>query len=158
MKGHESFPTNFANFLGFRGQSLVIAIDDTGSMQPSIDAVKKTAINLINDHQSSFNYILSPFNDPTWGPLTITKDKEYFAKKINGLVANGGDDTPELYYHGLLDALKVCEPNSIVFTFTDVPAKDDYLREEVLSLALMKSVRINSIVVKSSSKSVLLKM
>ncbi len=122
-------------------------------MQPSINAVKKTAIDLINDHQQSFNYILSPFNDPTWGPVTLTKDKEYFAQKINALTANGGGDTPELYYHGLLDALKVCEPNSIVFTFTDAPAKDDYLREEVLSLALIKSTKVNSIVVGSSSKS-----
>ena len=143
--------TNFGDFLGFRGQSLVIVIDTTGSMESSIEAVKKTAIDLINGHQSSFNYILSPFNDPTWGPVRVTKDKDIFAQEINQLTASGGGDDPELYYHGLLDALKACEPDSIVFTFTDAPAKDDYLRDEVLSLALMKLVKINSIVVVSSS-------
>lgn len=136
----------FGNFLGFRGTSLAICIDTTGSMSPSIQSVKKTAIGLIDD-SNAFNYILSPFNDPTWGPLTVTQDPVIFAQKINKLYAYGGGDVPELFYHGVLDAVRACEPNSVLYVFTDAPAKDEYLRPTTEMLAKDKNVKINPILI-----------
>ena len=136
----------FGNFLGFRGTSLAICIDTTGSMSPSIQSVKKTAIGLIDD-SNAYNYILSPFNDPTWGPLTVTRDPVIFAQEIDKLYADGGGDEPELFYHGVLDAVKACEPNSILYAFTDASAKDEDLRPTTEMLAKDKNVKINPILV-----------
>ncbi|CAF3901108.1 unnamed protein product [Rotaria sp. Silwood2] len=149
----------FGRFLGFHSSSLVIAIDTTGSMPPVIELVKTVAIGIIEftrDENSLFrpaNYILSPFNDPKWGPLTITTDVQFFIDKIKNLTVDGGGDEPELYYHGLNEALQVCEMNSIIYTFTDAPAKDAYLRSKVFARATELKSRIFSFYVRSTSTS-----
>jgi hypothetical protein len=147
----------FGRFLGFHSSSLVIAIDTTGSMAPVIELVKKLAIGIVEFTRGEnalfrpSNYILSPFNDPEWGPLTITTDAQFLIDKIANLTAVGGGDAPELYYHGLNDALEVCEANSYVYTFTDAPAKDAFLRPKVLARAIELKTRIFSFYVRSTS-------
>ena len=140
----------FGRFLSFHSSSLIIAIDTTGSMIPVIELVKQVAIGIIEFTRGDnalfrpSNYILSPFNDPDWGPLTITTDAQFLIENIKNITADGGGDEPELYYHGLHDALQVCEPNSVIYTFTDAPAKDAYLRPQVLARAMELKVRIYS--------------
>lgn len=137
---------SFKNFLGFRGYSLIITMDTTGSMSNEIQAAKQISYQILNTYltQSNppLNYILSPFNDPGYGPLTITENPYIFSQKINDLVATGGGDEPELFYSGVLAALEVCEPYSLMFTFTDASAKDNHLRNQVVSVATKKSVKI----------------
>lgn len=74
--------TTFGRFLGFETTSLAIAIDTTGSMGPYIELVKQMAIRIV---QSTIGdsavlrpnkYILSPFNDPDYGPLLVTTDPQ----------------------------------------------------------------------------------
>lgn len=131
-------------FLGISGTSVAIVIDTTGSMEKEIESAKQTAIKL-SLMVKRFNYILSPFNDPTWGPLSKTKNPDEFVKLISKLRADGGGDIPELFYHGLLDALLASEPNSPVYTFTDAPAKDYELQETCIALAYAKNIQINNI-------------
>lgn len=70
----------FGRFLGFNAATLAIVIDTTGSMGPYIELVKTMAIQIVADTASDdgslrpYNYILSPFNDPTFGPLVVTQD------------------------------------------------------------------------------------
>jgi hypothetical protein len=119
-------------------------------MANSIWGVLQTAVALADEFEaSSRNFILSPpFNDPTWGPLTKTTDINVFKEEINkAICACGGGDDPELFYHGLLDAIQACDSNSIVFTFTDASPKDPGLRPQALSLALDKCIKINTIYV-----------
>jgi len=150
--GNESF----SRFLGFQSKNLVITLDTTGSMGPVIDIVKKTIVDILNYTKSENavlkpgKYIFSPFNDPDWGPMIVTDDVESLIEQIQNLTVNGGGDTPELYYHGLYDALQVCGSDAIVFTFTDAPAKDTYLYPRVLARALEINARIYSFYVKSS--------
>lgn len=51
---------------------------------------------------------------------------------------------PELYFHGVDAALKECEAGSIIYTFTDAPAKDSYLRYQVLIRAIKQNIYIHS--------------
>ncbi|CAF0824517.1 unnamed protein product [Rotaria sp. Silwood1] len=85
-------------------------MDTTGSMGPHIYMAKEIAIGIVNAHQSLeyklSSYILSPFNDPTNGLLTISLHPLNFTNKINKLIPYDGGDTPKLYYHRILDALK----------------------------------------------------
>lgn len=149
----------FGQFLGFHSSSLVIVIDTTGSMMPVIELVKQLAIGIIeftrgdNALFKPSNYILSPFNDPEWGPLIITTDAQFLIDKITNLTVFDGGDLPELYYHGLNDALEVCETNSLVYTFTDASAKDAYLRPKVHARATEIKARIFSFYAHLSSMS-----
>ena len=144
---------SFGHFLGLAASlqnvsanSLIIVMDDTGSMEPYIQMAKKIAINIVNMYQNltypPSNYILSPFNDPTWGPLTISKTPEEFVAELSKLRAHDGGDIPELYYHGIVEALKVCEVGSSLYAFTDAPAKDAYLKGQAVQLAQDKRVTI----------------
>ena len=70
----------FGRFLGFQTTTLAFVIDTTGSMAPYIELVKKVAIRiteLFTDDSLPTRphlYILSPFNDPDFGRLIVTKD------------------------------------------------------------------------------------
>ncbi|CAF1566375.1 unnamed protein product [Rotaria sp. Silwood1] len=143
----------FGHFLGlatslrnFSSNSLVIVMDDTGSMASYIEMAKQIAIGIVDIHKNldypPINYILSPFNDPTWGPLTISRTPEAFVLEISKLDAHDGGDGPELYYHGIVDALKACEIGSVLYAFTDAPAKDAYLKSQAIQLAKEKRVII----------------
>ncbi|XP_069841005.1 uromodulin-like [Dendropsophus ebraccatus] len=69
-------------------------------------------------------YTMVEFNDPTYGPVRITKSKEQFADFFNSLVASGGGDCPELAMHGLELALGNSPPNSFILVLTDASALD----------------------------------
>ena len=143
----------FGRFLGLAtslqnlsANSLIIVMDDTGSMGPYIEMAKQIALRIVDTFKKleypPSNYILSPFNDPTWGPLTISKTPEQFVDELDKLDAHDGGDKPELYYHGIVEALKVCEIGSSLYAFTDAPAKDAYLKGQAVQLAKDKRVTI----------------
>ncbi|XP_069838064.1 uromodulin-like [Dendropsophus ebraccatus] len=69
-------------------------------------------------------YTMVEFNDPTYGPVRITKSKQQFADFFSSLVANGGGDCPELAMHGLELALENSPPNSFILVLTDASALD----------------------------------
>lgn len=58
--------STFDSFMAVQGDvSLMVVIDDTGSMGDEIQATKNIAIDIINyPRQAPVEYILSPFNDP----------------------------------------------------------------------------------------------
>lgn len=133
------------NLLGI-GPSIGFAIDTTGSMGSVISAVRAQVISIVNsrlgtDEQPS-RYILSPFNDPGIGPITITGDISTFKSSVNALFANGGGDCPELSMTGLFAAVAASDNNGVVFLFTDASAKDARLSGLVYGLAERKRVAI----------------
>jgi von Willebrand factor A domain-containing protein 7 len=80
------------------GPVLGMAIDTTGSMGSIIDGVKSRAISIVNarlgtDEEPS-SYVLSPFNDPHTGPLTVTDNPDEFKAAIGRLSADGGGTAP----------------------------------------------------------------
>ncbi|XP_054482353.1 von Willebrand factor A domain-containing protein 7-like [Anoplopoma fimbria] len=129
----------FLQMMGiFKGNALCFVIDTTGSMSDDIAAVREVTSSIINSKVGTEDepsvYILVPFNDPGFGPLTKTTDPEVFRNAINSLSANGGGDFPELSLSGLQLALTGAPPNSEIFLFTDASAKDQYLKSTVIAL------------------------
>ncbi|XP_049897241.1 von Willebrand factor A domain-containing protein 7-like [Epinephelus moara] len=120
------------------GKALCFVIDTTGSMSDDIAAVRTVTSDIIDRKVGTQDepsvYILVPFNDPDFGPLTRTTDPEVFRNAINSLTATGGGDFPEMSLSGLQLALTGAPPSSEIFLFTDAPAKDVHLRNTVLAL------------------------
>ena len=68
---------HFGRFLGLLGTlgSLVIVMDTTGSMSEEIAAARESAKLLVDEmvdlEDPPTNFVLSPFNDPSVGPITV---------------------------------------------------------------------------------------
>jgi hypothetical protein len=128
------------------GPTLAMAIDTTGSMSEVIAGVRDQAIQIVNtrlgtDEEPSL-YVLSPFNDPFIGPLTVTSDPDEYKAAISALTASGGGDCPELAMAGMLDALGASQEGGELFLWTDADAKDAGLVGNVLALADSKNIPI----------------
>ncbi|XP_070839250.1 von Willebrand factor A domain-containing protein 7-like [Chaetodon trifascialis] len=131
----------FLQMMGIsRGSSkaLCFVIDTTGSMGDDIAAVRNVTSSIINSKVGTEDepsvYILVPFNDPDFGPLTRTTDPNAFKNAINALTATGGGDAPEMSLSGLRLALTGAPPGSEIFVFTDAAAKDIDLKSSVTAL------------------------
>uniref|UniRef100_A0AAZ1WYJ8 VWFA domain-containing protein n=2 Tax=Oreochromis aureus TaxID=47969 RepID=A0AAZ1WYJ8_OREAU len=125
---------NFLRLMGLsQSYALCFVIDTTGSMGDDIDA-----FNIIDSNagtlQEPSQYILVPFNDPEFGPVIKTTDKNYFKEEINKLTAFGGGDEPELSMSGLQLALTSAPPSSKIYVFTDASAKDSHLKSTNIAL------------------------
>ena len=82
------------------GQKLDLAIvfDDTGSMQPEIDAMKSKVNDLTDTIKASgldANYSLVSFKDSVSVKTKWTKDQAVLKKNVDSLYAEGGGDEPE---------------------------------------------------------------
>ncbi|XP_066535413.1 von Willebrand factor A domain-containing protein 7-like [Hoplias malabaricus] len=131
--------SEFLRLMGFTQKSvLCFVIDTTSSMSDDIAEVKRVTASIIDSKLDSGNqpseYILVPFNDPDFGPLTRTTDPNTFKSKVNALTVSGGGDIPELCLSGLQLALTGSPPQSEIFVFTDADAKDTWLKSTVLAL------------------------
>ncbi|KAK4449818.1 hypothetical protein QBC34DRAFT_448559 [Podospora aff. communis PSN243] len=128
------------------GPTLAFAIDTTGSMSAVISTARSIAISIAESRVGTLDepssYILSPFNDPGTGPLTVTSRLDNFKSAVNGLFASGGDDCPELMITGMLDAVNVMEKGATLFAFTDAAPKDTGLESQLLSTAAEKNLNI----------------
>lgn len=137
------------------GPTLAIAIDTTGSMGSIINGVKQQAIQIVNARlgtdEEPLKYVLSPFNDPSVGPLTVTSDANAFKSAISGLSAAGGGDCPELSQTGMLQAIAASDKGGDLFMFTDASSKDSARSGAVSALAAKKDVRIYPILFGSCS-------
>jgi hypothetical protein len=130
--------------LGVRITTLGILMDTTGSMS-SIQSQVKTAVGeIVNGWLGTENepgeYLLQPFNDPDYGPVTKTSDHVEFLAKVNALSATGGGDCPELALAALLEAIDKSDPQAAFFLFTDASSKDGYLVDEVILAAQQKGI------------------
>lgn len=86
-------PVKLKQLLGI-GPTLALAVDTTGSMSSVIFSVRQQCLQIIEDRAGTADeptsYVLSPFNDPNIGPLTVTSDRAAFEAAINSLFASGG--------------------------------------------------------------------
>ncbi|CAK8684030.1 unnamed protein product [Clavelina lepadiformis] len=138
---------NFEIYLNLKvGTTLSFAMDTTGSMAGEIEAAKERTINIIENtrgtNQQPLFYVLSPFNDPTYGPLTKTSDPAVMITALNALRASGGGDEPELALTGIEKAILNSTRRSVVFMITDATAKDFSLENRVIALAVIRKIRI----------------
>ncbi|KAK2852309.1 hypothetical protein Q7C36_007510 [Tachysurus vachellii] len=131
--------SDFFRLMGFSQTSvLCFVIDTTGSMSRDIDEIKRYTSALIDSKVGTAvqpsEYILVPFNDPDYGPLTRTTDPNVFKRELNALKAHDGGDNPEMCLSGLKLALTGSPPQTQIFVFTDADAKDKWLTSNVKAL------------------------
>ncbi|XP_016323632.1 von Willebrand factor A domain-containing protein 7-like [Sinocyclocheilus anshuiensis] len=129
----------FLRLMGLSQTSvLAFVIDTTGSMFDDIEEAKRVSFSIIDSRRGTSEepseYILVPFNDPDFGPLTRTEDADIFKERINSLSASGGGDLPEMCLSGLLLALAAAPQSSDIFVFTDAAAKDSALKSTVRAM------------------------
>ncbi|XP_034043930.1 von Willebrand factor A domain-containing protein 7-like [Thalassophryne amazonica] len=130
---------NFLRLMGVsQSSALCFVIDTTGSMGDDIAEVKRLAAVIIDRRKGTpaepLSYLLVPFNDPDFGPVTKTTDSDVFKSRVNNLEAYGGGDFPEMAMSGLQLALTAAPPYSEIFLFTDATAKDAYLKNTIKAL------------------------
>ncbi|XP_069002307.1 von Willebrand factor A domain-containing protein 7-like [Embiotoca jacksoni] len=135
-------------------KALCFVIDTTKSMSDEIEAVRTVTASIINSNVGTKNepsvYILVPFNDPGFGPLTKTTDPAVFMNVINSLSVTGGGDEEEMSLSGLQLALAGAPFNSEIFLFTDAPAKDEDLKSTVIALIERTQTVVNFMITDSN--------
>ena len=126
--------------------TLGMVVDTTGSMGDVIGSVKTRINGIVNGvvgtPDEPDQYLLEPFNDPFFGPPTVTGDAPVYLGQINTLSASGGGDCPELAMSGLLEAVNNVDPKSTLWLFTDASALDSQLYPQIVATALQKQVTI----------------
>ena len=126
--------------------TLAMAVDTTGSMGDVIGSVKTRIGGIVNGvvgtPDEPDQYLLEPFNDPFFGPPTVTDDAPTYLAQVNGLSAFGGGDCPELAMSGLLEAVNNVDEQSTIWLFTDASALDSQLSPTVFATAREKKVQI----------------
>ncbi|KAM3966082.1 LOW QUALITY PROTEIN: hemicentin-1-like [Aphomia sociella] len=122
--------------------SLTFVVDDTYSMTQEIKQVKDGArkiLNIILDKRSSQieNLIHISLNDPDVLVKTITTDRHQFEKSLALITTHGqyNYDWPEPSMRATKLALEKSLPGSDVYVFTDSPAKDSVVYEDVIALS-----------------------
>jgi len=92
------------------GPTLAMAVDTTCSMALDMKGVINGGIAMVNSRLDTddepLKYVLSQFNDPSVGPVTVTDDPDAFKAALGSLDAEGsGGDCPEYSMYGLLNAV-----------------------------------------------------
>ncbi len=145
-KGGLSYQTDFA-----------LVIDRSGSMGDDIDSVKAVSTSLVNaafgDGTKDARIGAVTFSDTEYGePTNVVlqfTDQDDFAERksaaiaaINGIGLDWGGDEPEVAFDGLLKALdgsmgewRAGAGIKRIALFTDAPAKDSSLADQVTALA-----------------------
>ena len=141
LEAYGSFGLTGSSGGSIPGVDLVFAIDTTGSMGDDIDAVKRTAnelVNLVASRSSSARFGLVTYKDhpsaggdssdyPSRIELPFTSTASAAVSAINALSVSGGGDTPESVYSGVEGAIGMpWRPGvrKVVLVLGDAPAKD----------------------------------
>uniref|UniRef100_A0A3P8R1R1 von Willebrand factor A domain containing 7 n=2 Tax=Astatotilapia calliptera TaxID=8154 RepID=A0A3P8R1R1_ASTCA len=126
--------------------ALVFVMDTTGSMFEEIHAARLRAQSIIQSRANSpgqlGTFVLVPFHDPGVGPVFETDDPGQFMQHMEGLMALGGGDEPEMCLSAIQLALTHSPPLSEIFVFTDASPKDAHLFAVVKALSLEKQSKV----------------
>lgn len=92
------------------GRVFAFVMDTTGSMAEIQASVAQIAVSIANslssNEQGVGSFIISPFNDPGTGPVTVIITIDDFTAYMDALPASGGGDCPEYSMTGILNALE----------------------------------------------------
>ncbi|XP_069022000.1 von Willebrand factor A domain-containing protein 7-like [Embiotoca jacksoni] len=130
---------NFLRMMGIARSSVVcFVIENTSSMSEDINEARAVIDEIIDNKKGTQDepseYILVPFNDPSFGPVIRTTDPEQMKAEFSKLSAGGGSDHPEMCLSGLQLALTGAPSSSYIYVFTDATAKDIALKDTIITL------------------------
>ncbi|XP_070504622.1 hemicentin-1-like [Chironomus tepperi] len=137
----------------FDQKSLVFIFDTSGSMQDKLDEFKKGAQDIAKDFSSQdrhriVNYILVSFSDPDVSAPFITKNVTEIIQELKNVqvVSSANFDCPENALSALAVGIDAALPNSIVYLFTDAPANDFELFENISTIIMKKQIVVNVLI------------
>lgn len=111
---------------------MAFVVDTTGSMGRVIKGIKTDIKKIVAANRGTIrSFVISPFNDPRVGPLTVSTRSSTIFKAVNRLRHNGGRDCPEMSMSGIMAAARRVKRGSIIYVFTDASAKDSRLKRAV---------------------------
>jgi hypothetical protein len=142
----------FGFFLGLKKNlnSLVISIDISYSMADYLESAKDLSIVIANQYSlqeyAPHNYILVAFDTDRARLLVNSRNSNDLANSIRTLKVSQSSNSTlgEMYYQGLIEGLKQAQSASVIYTFTDSPAKDAYLKYQARALLRSKQAVIYS--------------
>ncbi|XP_046719939.1 von Willebrand factor A domain-containing protein 7-like [Silurus meridionalis] len=131
--------SEFLRLMGLRRSSvLCFVIDTTSTMSYDIAEIRRVTSSIIDSKTGtaaqSIEYILVPFNDINYGPLTRTTDANVFKQKLSAITADGGAGAFKMSLSALQLALTGSPPQTEIYVFTDADAKDKGLTSTVRAL------------------------
>ena len=131
--------------------SLVISIDIECSIADYVELAKNISINIVNQYggleYAPHNYILTSFGSETAELHVRSRNPQDLTAailKLDSCRRKNSTTIGEMYYHGLVEGLKYCEQSSVIYTFTDSPARDAYLKHQARALIRSKKVVVYS--------------
>ena len=142
----------FALFLTLKAKlnSLIISIDTACSIADYVEFAKNVSIDIVNQHNrlefAPHNYILTSFNGDRAELIVNSRNPADLTNAIQKLQSCQRTNTTVggLYYHSLIEGLKQCEYATVIYTFTDSPARDAYLKYQARALLRSKRAVIYS--------------
>ena len=144
----------FGLFLALKNNlnSLVISLDTTYSTVNYLELAKNISINIVNQYSglkyAPHNYILISFNSSNAVTIVNSRNPNDLTSAIQTLKSNQTDNSivGEAYYQGLVEGLKKCEYASVIYTFTDSPARDRNFKYQARALLRSKRAVIYSFI------------
>lgn len=145
----------FGKLLGLSNSfSVVFVIDISEHLQSMIRMIQYVTHKLVdiipNLSIQPNNYILAPFNGSHWDSIDIVMELDSFRDLIDKLEGRKLSYSSNNYYDALNEALTLCEPNSLVFFFTDAPAHEQLSQGLTRALARMKQTKIDVLFINHS--------
>lgn len=142
----------FGLFLGVKKtlNSLVLSIDTSYTMSSYIQLAKLMSTYIANQYSqleyAPHNYILIGFDENGAKLIINTPNAKELGNAVQTLQVSleTNSTVGEMYYHGLIEGLKHAEFASIIYTFTDSPANDGYLKYQARALVRNKRAVIYS--------------
>ncbi|XP_061475252.1 von Willebrand factor A domain-containing protein 7 isoform X2 [Rhineura floridana] len=135
---------------------LSFVVDTTGSMGEEISAAKRQAWEIITSRRATLQepdfYLLVPFHDPEFGPVSKTSDPDEFLKILDTISPLAGGDEPEMCLSALQLALQTSPPYSEIFVFTDASAKDAHLKNSVEALIQEQKCKVTFLITEDPSR------
>ena len=144
----------FGLFLSLKNNlnSLIISIDTTYSTVNYIELAKNVSINIVNQYgrlkYAPHNYILISFSSSNAEVIVNSRNPVDLTNAIQTLKSNQTSNSivGERYYQGLVEGLKKCEYASVIYTFTDSPARDRDLKYQARAFLRSKQAVIYSFI------------
>lgn len=142
----------FGSFLSLKKRlnSLVIAIDTECAIGDYVELAKRISMHIVDQYReiefAPHNYILISFNTDSAQIKANSEDPRDLTEAIQKLNSCSSNNSPNgnMYYHSLVEALKKCQSSSVIYTFTDSPARDAYIKHQARALLRDKGVVIYS--------------
>lgn len=114
----------------------------THHVYPALGDTPRSSNTYITNGPTHFKSVANLFS--VVGPVLNTREPNMLLQHLDEIQVYGGGDCPEMSLSGIKLGLENAQPSSFVYIFTDADAKDAFLYNEVLDIAMAKRTSVSS--------------